>query len=449
MTKLRHLARFASELRLEDVSGEVVSGAKYCVLDSVGAALGATGYEQLPEICQEVKEWTGENGLRQAAVWGQGFRLDVSPALLLNGMMGHALELDDVHTRSKSHIGTVVVETAWTLSDALGGNGKNFLEAVIVGYEIMSRVGMAMDVASSRKRGWHGTGVIGTFGAAAAAGHLLELSEERMVWALGMAGTQSSGLWAFLGEGSTCKKLHPARAAVNGLTAAILARAGMTGPEHILDAPDGGLYQAVSDFFDMDEVDKELGQRYEILEMDKKPYPCCRTTHHAIDAALALRRQVSPEQIKEIRVETYEVGVLQCGSPAYPMSPVEAKFSISYTVAAGLARGKVSLAEFTWEALQDEGIRKLAGKVSVVESPLFSRRYPKRWGCCMEITKKDGTILRKQIDDMSGSRACPLTKAQELEKFLGLTEPVLGTEKSRNLAEEILRIEKRKRMPEI
>lgn len=449
MTELRHLARFASELRLEEIPKEVVSAAKYCVLDSVGAALGAVDYEEIPTVCQELKEWVAGNAPRQAAVWGQGFYLDVFQALLLNGIMGHALELDDVHTRSKSHVGAVVVETAWTLADALGSNGKNFLEAVIAGYEIMSRVGTAMDVVSSRKRGWHGTGVIGTFGAAAAAGHLLGLSEEQMVWAFGMAGTQSSGLWAFLGEGSTCKKLHPARAAVNGLTAAILARAGMTGPEHILDAPDGGLYQAVSDFFDMEELDRDLGQQYEILEIDKKPYPCCRTTHHAIDAALALRGQASPEQIKEIRVETYEVGVLQCGSPVYPESPVEAKFSIAYTVAAGLVRGNVSLAEFTEEVLQDERIRELAGKVSVVESPVFSGRYPKRWGCCMVIIKKDGMVLRRQIDDMSGSRACPLTKEQELEKFRGLTEPVLGSVRGQKLADEILAIEKRERMPEM
>ena len=101
-----------------------------------------------------------------------------------------------VHTGSKSHIGAVVVTTAWTLADGQGGNGKDFLEAVIVGYEIMARVGMAMDVVSNRKRGWHTTGVIGTFGAAAAAGHLLGLDEEEMVSAFGMAGTQSSGLWA-------------------------------------------------------------------------------------------------------------------------------------------------------------------------------------------------------------------------------------------------------------
>lgn len=173
-------------------------------------------------------------------MWGQGFSLDVFQALLLNGMMGHALELDDVHTGSKSHVGAVVVETAWTLAEALGESGGRLLEAVITGYEVMARVGMAMDVVSNRKRGWHGTGIIGTFGAAAAAG--ASFGAER-----GSDGVPPwewrdsvSGLWAFLEEGATCKKLHPARAAVNGLTAAVLAKGGMTGPERILDARDRG-----------------------------------------------------------------------------------------------------------------------------------------------------------------------------------------------------------------
>ncbi len=112
------------------------------------------------------------------------------------------------------------------------------------------------------------------------------MTEEQTIHALGVAGTQSSGLLAFLEDGANCKKLHPARAAVNGFVAALLARTGMTGPEHILDAEDGGLYRATSDAFDMAKVTEELGTRYELLYVDKKPYPCCRSTHCAIDAAL-------------------------------------------------------------------------------------------------------------------------------------------------------------------
>lgn len=450
MAELRQLARFAAGFDLRKAPPQVIRAAKFCVLDSVGAALGAARSDGIPEILRELEPWVRSSSPYQARVWGQGLTLDVFQALLINGMMGHALELDDVHTGSKSHIGAVVVETAWTLADAMKKNGKNFLEAVIAGYEIMARVGMAMDVVSNRKRGWHGTGIIGTFGAAAAAGHLLGLDEDRMVSALGMAGTQSSGLWAFLEEGSTCKKLHPARAAANGLAAAFLAKAGMTGPEHILDAADGGLYRAVSDSWDLSVLTAGLGSSYEILKIDKKPYPCCRTTHHAIDAALALREQLGTEelgQVESIRVDTYEVGVLQCGFTKYPESPVEAKFSIPYTVAAALARGKVSQAEFTWEALEDAGVKSLAGKVSVEPDEMFSRRYPRRWGSRMVITLRNGDVRARQVDDMSGSSACPLTEKQEITKFMGLAVEAMTAERAGRLAEEIISIETAAELP--
>lgn len=452
MTGLRQLARFASQFSLEQATELVIKAAKSCVLDTMGSALGAVHSDEIPTICLELQEWAKSSSEIQARVWGQGFRLDVFQALLANGMMGHALELDDVHTGSKSHIGAVVVTTAWTVADGQQKNGKDFLEAVIVGYEIMARVGMAMDVVSNRKRGWHATGIIGTFGAAAAAGHLLGLTEDQMVSALGMAGTQSSGLWAFLAEGATCKKLHPARAAVNGLTAAILAKAGMTGPEHILDAEDGGLYRAVSDSWDTARLTEGLGSSFEIMKIDKKPYPCCRTTHHAIDAALALRKELGAEEletVETIQVDTYEVGVLQCGFPQYPESPVEAKFSIPYTVSAALVTGKATQAEFKEDVLNDRRIKSLAGKVTVVSNSLFSDRYPDRWGCRMTISLKDGRCLVKQIDDISGSILCPLTKEQEIMKFKDLAREAMSEKDADRLIEEIMGIEELHVLPEI
>lgn len=452
MTELRQLARFALEFSLEQAPESVKKAAKLCVLDSVGAALGAVHSDEIPMICRELRIWAKTSSTLQARVWGQGFKLDVFQALLINGIMGHALELDDVHTGSKSHVGAVVVTTAWTLSDGQKNNGKDFLEAVVVGYEIMARVGMAMDVVSNRKRGWHATGIIGTFGAAAAAGRLLGLTEDQMVSALGIAGTQSSGLWAFLAEGATCKKLHPAKAAVNGLTAAILAKAGMTGPEHILDAEDGGLYRAVSDSFNMSLLTEGLGTGFEILKIDKKPYPCCRTTHHAIDAALALKKELGPEKLEEIdaiRVDTYEVGVLQCGFTKYPQSTVEAKFSIPYTVAAALVEGKVSQTEFTREVLEDTRIKALAETVSVVSDSMFSARYPDRWGCRMTIRLKDGRALVKQIDDISGSISCPLTEEQEIAKFRGLAEEAVTEAEAERLVQAILEIDGAEALPGI
>lgn len=452
MDELRRLARFASGFRLDEAPREVVEMARYCVLDSIGAALGAVRYEEIPAIAEELARWIAGDQPLAAAAWGQGRRMDIFTATLLNGMLAHALELDDVHTGSKSHVGAVVVPAAWTMADALGLPGRAFLEAIIVGYETMARIGMAMDVASNRKRGWHATGIIGTFGAAAAAARLLGLDEQRTLDAFGMAGTQSSGLWAFLAEGSTCKKLHPARAASNGVMAAILAKAGMTGPEHILDAADGGLFAAVSDSHDMAKVCAGLGEKFEIANIDKKPYPCCRSTHHAIDAALAIRTLdgFDTERIENILIRTYDVAVLQCGSASYPRNAVEAKFSIAFTCAAALVRGKVTLAEFETKTLRDPAIRRLAEHVRVIGDPSFTGRYPGQWGCLAIVTMKNGDVVEKRIDDMSGSVRIPLTKKQEEEKFISLAGFAYeDSDKILRLLENILRIESLIRMPDL
>lgn len=448
--ELRALARFVGELRLETVPDDVVRAARFCVLDTLGSALGATRSREIQAITAELEDWSGVGkNHRLASAWGQGTRTSLNNAVLVNGMLSHELELDDVHTASKSHVGAVVVPAAWTVADAMDLGGKELLEAVIAGYEVMGRVGRAMDVASNRKRGWHTTGVIGTFGAAAAAAKLWGLTEQETVNTFGIAGTQSSGLWAFLAEGTTCKKLHPARAALNGVTACLLVKSGMTGAEHILDAADGGLYQAVSDRYDMARLVEGLGEGYEIMKVDKKPYPCCRTTHHAIDGALQLREEgVLPEQIASVLVETYEVGVLQCGFPEYPRSPVEAKFSIPFTCAAAFVRGHVGLSEFSAEVLEDPQVQRIAQVTIVREAPLFSQRYPSRWGSCVTVTLTDGTTWVCQVDDMSGSVAKPLTARQEEEKFRSLAQ-VWDSSCVEELLGTVMHLEQQERLPDL
>ncbi|MBR0130539.1 MAG: MmgE/PrpD family protein, partial [Firmicutes bacterium] len=283
-----------------------------------------------------------------------------------------------------------------------------------------------------------------------AAAKLMDLDEDQTVSALGMAGTQSGGLWAFLAEGSTCKKLHPARAAVNGLDAAILAKGGMTGPVHILDAKDGGLLRAVSDSFDMSKLTDGLGESFAILNMDKKPYPCCRTTHHAIDSALALRKQgIKPDDIEKAVVRTYDIGLLQCGSGPYPSTPVEAKFSIQYTSAAAFVKGAVGNAEFDMKVIADPEIRRIAENTEVIADPMFTERYPKRWGSRTELTLKDGSTVSFQTDDMSGSIAKPLSPEQEQDKFMSLGSEAFGRERLEKLCSDILRIEELEKLPDL
>ncbi len=368
-------------------------------------------------------------------------------------MMGHTLELDDVHTDSKTHIGTVVVPAAWAMAEYLNKTGEEFLLAVICGYETMARIGMAFDVSSHRNRGWHVTSTAGTFGAAAACARLMGLDEDRTVAALGLAGTQSFGVWAFLADGASNKVLHPARAAAVGCESALLARAGMTGPEYVLTAEDGGILAAMSDNPHPELVCSQLGERWHILEMDNKPYPCCRSTHCAIDGILRIRRDhgLRPQEVESIQVSTYLVGNKQCGmsrGSRQPRNPVDAKFSIPYTVAAALLHGNVALEHFHPEYINDPEVQELLRRVKVVTDPCYTEKYPSHWGCRVTVKCQDGRVLKQEIEDASGSVYNPLDEEQVKEKVAGLIKGSFG-DRTDQIVAAILSIPKCSSLPVI
>ncbi|GEM_PF-3898955 len=192
MNELERLAKFICEIKYDDIPSSVIEAGKLCVLDSFAAAAGASGDELAVNIAGEYKSYYTD--VHDVDIWGMGMKAPMIQGAFINSLMGHRLELDDVHTKSKTHIGTVVVPVALCMAQYSGASGKEFLEAVICGYEVMSRIGMAFGVSSHRNKGWHVTSTAGTFGACAAASKLLKLDEEKTAHALGMAGTQSFGL---------------------------------------------------------------------------------------------------------------------------------------------------------------------------------------------------------------------------------------------------------------
>ena len=429
MNELSGLAAYTAEFHIDDVPAEVIKAAIGCVIDILASSLGACDD---PLIIQIMKAYGSlESGSANARVWGHTETFSPLRAAYMNAMTGHVLEMDDVHTRSKTHIGTVVIPSAWAFAEHFNSSGKQFLEAVICGYEVMARIGMGFGVSSHRDKGWHATSTAGTFGAAAASAKLMGLTAEQVLYAFGLAGTQSFGLWAFLEDGATNKTLHPAHAAMTGMESALLAKAGMTGARHILDARDGGLYRATSDASDISLVNAGLGTVFEILHLDKKPYPCCRSTHCAIDAAKNLREKYGlvPEAIDKVHVKTYRAGFNQCGrteTSLNPGTPAEARFSTPFTAACVFLDGNVELRHFLPENIRRPEIRKLLSRISVAEDNEFSALYPAHWGCEMTATTLSGEQFSARISDASGSPESPLSDEQVREKFLSLSAPVLG-----------------------
>lgn len=425
MEELRQLAAFLKQLTFDYIPDEVKQTAKLCILDTISVAVGAANDKQIADLKAGLLPFIRGEGTSD--IWGGRERTSLNTAIFFNAMMNHVLELDDVHTGSKTHVGAVVVPAAWTLARQLGSSGKELILAVICGYEAMARVGAALGTVSHRQKGWHATGTAGTFGAAAACGKLLHLTEDEMVWALGLAGTQSSGRWAFLQDGATCKILHPGRAAANGCDAALLAKSGMTGPEHILTAEDGGILAAMSDRHDVSQVCRGLGTRWAVTEMDTKPYPCCRSTHCIIDAAIEISKEPSfrSDEVESVLVETYEIGRMQCGvskGSLYPTTVQEAKFSIPYTAAVALLNGGVTLCDFDPKVIQEPKRAKLLRKITIRSDDGFSSAYPQHWGCKMTVYMRQGVKFTHSVPDASGSVYNPLSKDQQYDKAIQLLQ---------------------------
>ena len=425
MAEIRQMARFVQDLNWNDVPVHVQNAIKKVVLDTVGVGIGARNNEQIQSVMKTFLAISGDE--KEASVWGQSKKTSLLNAVFLNAMEGHTLELDDVHTNSKTHIGTVVIPAAWAFAEYYKKSGTEFLLAVTCAYEAVSRIGMAFGVSEHRNMGWHATSTAGVFGSAIACGKLLGLDEDQLVNAMGIAGQGAGGTWAFLGDGASCKIFNPASAAVNGAKAALLAKAGMTGPEHILTAEDGGLMNVMSKYQDVTIVSAGLGTVWESMNMDNKPYPCCRSTHCTIDGALFLKNeyQIQASDIDKVEVYTYLVGNKQCGMSGgsiKPTIPVEAKFSTQFTVACALLYGRVSLNEFEQSNIDNAQVQELLSRVTVITDDYFTDKYPDHWGCKVKIICKNGRIYEKEIEDASGSVDNPLSEKQLYEKISGVLD---------------------------
>lgn len=340
-------------------------------------------------------------GTPEATIMAVGKATSAWDAALANGTFAHALELDDDHRVAVLHPGAVVVPAALAAAEAAEASGATFLHALLVGYEVVCRLGEVFR-GSQFYHGVHPTALCGVFGAAAAAAVAMDLDDDAFVRALGIAGTQASGLTEWRADGSWIKRLHPGRAAQSGVLAARLAREGFTGPASIFEGP-GGFFQAFSygESIDIGCMTRRLGEDYRALATAIKPYPCCRFEHGAIDLAIeASGGDFAVADVAAVVVRLYRTDVLSYHHQ--PKNVVDAQFNVPYAVAVALLRGGVGLADFTEEAIRDEDVLALCRLIEVVEDPDYTARYPDEY--CVELCLRlaDGSERRFFSDCPSG-----------------------------------------------
>lgn len=411
------LARFISDVTIEKLPADVIEMAKLCFLDWLGSVIaGGT----TPPVRMFVQVAKGLGGTPQATVIPDGSKTSCHLAALVNAASSHVLEMDDLHKPSVLHPAAPVIPAALAVAERDGISGGELLPAIIVGYEVAIRAGEAL--GPSHYQFWHSTATCGVFGAAAAAGKLLRLRPQQMVWALGSAGTQSGGLWEFLVEGAMSKQLHPAKAAADGLLAALLAQQGLTGASQIFEG-EKGLGRAASESPDLARLTKGLGDGSpRILETSFKAHAACYHIHSTIDAALDLRTRfnLKPADIRRITVRLYSVA-LDLLEKVEPASPYAAKFSIPYCIATALLKGRVGLDDFTEEGIQDRTIRQLMSLVELQPDQELDQVYPETWPASVTIETTTGGQHKTRVDYPKGNPKNPITREGLIEKFHLLT----------------------------
>jgi 2-methylcitrate dehydratase PrpD len=441
MHVVERLAAWADASRAAPFAPEVIHHAKRAVIDWTAALLPGAVVAPATMLESALKEELDTGKARLAL----GRKATVRAAALINGTAAHTVEVDDIFRDGIYHPGAPTIAAALALAQALGASGAQFLRAVIVGYEISTRIGAAMGRAHYRY--WHNTGTIGVFGACAACCELLELDARRFAHALATVTTFSAGLQQAFRMDSMSKPLHAGRAAEAGVTAALAAKEGVTGSLDVLEG-EAGFGVAMSDGPDWAECFLSLGKTFNICRMTFKNHTCCGHTFAAIDGALALqsKMKVAAREIERIRVGSYRAAKEVSGYES-PATAAEARFSLKYVVATALTHGSVRLAAFEPARLEDPATRALMERISVSIDPALDAAFPRQRAARVAIATRDGREEELLQPTRIGDPEAPLSDAQLDAKYLELAAPVLGDGRARELLARLWKLEQSKELP--
>ena len=423
------LADFVANLGYGDLPAPVVQQAKRVLMDAVGCALAA--YKEDKRKAEIVRQLVVQFGAApQASVIGGG-KSHASVVALANGMLINAADNDDTHKRALLHVASVVVPAALATTESRGGSGRDLIVALVAGFEVTARVGMA--VMPTHYRFWHSTGTNGTFGAAASAAKGYGLSAKQTCTALGFAGTQAAGLNTFFESGDDTKSLHPGKAGMNGVLAAMLAELGATSPPDILGHAKGYL-AAYSLEPKPQALTAGLGEEWEILSNGFKFYPSILASHSPIGASLkiASRDRPSVDRIQSVAVNTYAT-VKSHFSSKDVRTGMAARLSVPYCVAAALVDGEITQAQFAPERFNDPVIKGLLGKTEIAVDPDLSPLYPEKFPARVVVTMNDGKVYEETVLYPKGDPANPLSSEELIVKFRNNLKDVLHDEQTAQL----------------
>jgi len=438
----RGIAEFVSGLEYDAIPAEVRDRIKLLMLDAFGCGIYGADLEW-SRILQE--RLASLDTTSTCGVWGTSHKLSAPHAALVNGSQVQGFELDDMHRHGVLHTGCLVLPALVSVAEVRPGmSGREFLTAAVAGYEIGPRVGICMG-AEHIAQGWHAGATVGVFASAAAAARGLKLDADKTVHALGIAGTQSSGLMAAQ-FGSMVKRMHAGRASQSGLYGAQLADAGFTGIVNVFESEYGGFcttFSRSSDRFNLSELTNDFGSVWQTMGVRLKFYSCVGSTHSTLDAISELREAhpFKPDDVEKIVVHCSQVTLDHVGWKYVPQGFTAAQLNLSYCVATLLLDGAVFVDQFTEDKLADPARMALAARVTAVHDPAISAKGSKfRQMVNVEIHLKEGRTLRRTLE-VSRRKETFASASEVVKKFENLAAHVLPKAQVEQLRDAMLDLE--------
>lgn len=410
-----------------ELPAEVEHHMRRMILDHLSGVIPASTGEVSNFVSNHVQRHYGKGP-------ATAFGIENSTALgaaLLNGTSAHGIETDDGYTPGSFHPTCVVLPAVFALAEERNSSTTQILRAAAIGMEVGCRLAAAGHPAT-RRRGFHNTAIAGVFGAAAASAVLLELDEIQTLNALGIAGSHAGGLFEFLGSSAEVKRLHPGKAARDGIAAADLAFSGLTGPATVLEGEDG-YFSAYAGTAGTDwhpeTILNGLGEQWAVMRSYIKPYPCCRHLHGAIDGVLALSAEhsLNYRDITTVHIGTFSIAAGHTGTEISTM--MGAQLSLPYAVAVALQKNRLTLADFSEENRNDPEVHSLMSRITVEIDETADQNYPLNGRpAAVTITVEDGTSYTTYIQHPYGEPDNPMTDQDLEQKARDLVEPIIGAE---------------------
>jgi 2-methylcitrate dehydratase PrpD len=440
----REMAVKCLEIEYPRLSDAVIDRVKYLLLDHLGVTIRGAQSESSAAVQRFLKRINSNN--RGVAVIGTPLEAEASLAALANGAAAHAPELDDVVNAASLHPGVCVIPASLSAWHLARSTGKDLIAAIVTGYEVMVKLGVALDPAAHYGRGFHPTGTCGVFGAAVAAARMLQLEEREIVHAVGISGSQSAGLLEFLADGSFTKRLHAGWAAHSGLIAALLAREGFSGPASVIEGKFGFL-KAYSSASGVDKVLEDWGNPYAVMQTSIKPHACCRYKQGPIDCILEIVKEnrLKPDDIEKVTAAVLKAGFALVAEPQTvkrnPKTTVDAQFSMPFGAAVAIVKGNAFLEAYCMENIASPEIRDMMARVECVQDPELETGFPRKWPAVVDIETRDGRRYRARLDYPKGDPENPLSWEELIDKFMRLTATVFPKAKSRKIVDAVRRLE--------